>query len=166
MFDPSLATVVEVGPMSAIVSFHEITRDTVRAICLLKVAPEQEQFVAPNALSIAQAHFEPAAWFRAIHAGETPVGFVMLRDRPGEDFVYLWRFMIDAAHQRRGHGDAALRLIIARARARPGTRALTLNYIPGEGSPWPFYQRFGFAPTGAVHDGEIECALALSTPKP
>jgi diamine N-acetyltransferase len=64
--------------VTAEVSLQEITKETVRAICRLQVGPGQDRFVAPNAVSIAQAHFEPKAWFRAIHAGEEPVGFVML----------------------------------------------------------------------------------------
>ena len=62
-----------------IVSLLEVTADTVRAICALQTTEEQKRFVAPNALSIAQAYFEPTASFRAIYAGETPVGFLMRR---------------------------------------------------------------------------------------
>jgi len=36
-----------------------VTADTVRAICALQTTEEQKRFVAPNALSIAQAYFEP-----------------------------------------------------------------------------------------------------------
>ena len=57
------------------VSLREVTADTVRMICRLDVSEEQKHFVAPNAVSIAQAYFEPKAWFRAIYADETPVGF-------------------------------------------------------------------------------------------
>ena len=64
------------------VSRREITADTVREICRLRVAPGQEGFVAPVAESIAEAHFSPLAWFRAVYAGDTPVGFVMLEDDP------------------------------------------------------------------------------------
>ena len=68
------------GSPGAPVSLREITADTVRTICALRVTPAQERLVAPNAVSIAQAHFEPAAWFRAIYAGDEPVGFAMLFD--------------------------------------------------------------------------------------
>ncbi len=66
----------------SVVSFREINAETVRTICRLDVSEEQMHFVAPNAHSIAQAYFEPKAWFRAIYADETPVGFVMLYDDP------------------------------------------------------------------------------------
>jgi hypothetical protein len=39
------------------VSLREITADTVREICRLRVAPGQEGFVAPVAVSIAEAYF-------------------------------------------------------------------------------------------------------------
>jgi diamine N-acetyltransferase len=42
-----------------IASLLEATADTVRAICALQTTEEQKRFVAPNALSIAQAYFEP-----------------------------------------------------------------------------------------------------------
>ena len=48
------------------VELREVTAETVRAICRLTVAAGQDQFVAPNAVSIAEAYFHPTAWFRAI----------------------------------------------------------------------------------------------------
>jgi len=63
------------------VSLREITAETVRTITQLSVAPDQNQFVAPNAVSLAQALFAPEAWYRAIYLGEEPVGFVMLEDQ-------------------------------------------------------------------------------------
>ena len=32
----------------------------------------------------------------------------------------------------------------------------------GEGSPIAFYERYGFRPTGEVHDGEIFLRLAIN----
>src|SRR3712207_2373989 len=44
----------EVGP-EAVVSVREITRETARTVWELKVAPDQERFVAPNLVSLAEA---------------------------------------------------------------------------------------------------------------
>jgi diamine N-acetyltransferase len=55
--------------MTGPVTLRDVTADTVRAICRLQVGPGQERFVASNAVSIAQAYFEPRAWFRAVYAG-------------------------------------------------------------------------------------------------
>ncbi len=63
------------------VTLREITADTVRAVTDLAVAESQRGFVAPNAVSLAQALFAPAAWYRAIYADEALAGFVMLEDQ-------------------------------------------------------------------------------------
>ena len=72
------------------VTLREVTAETVRVICDLKVGPGQERFVAPNAVSIAQAHFSDRAWFRAVYAGESPVGFVMVAEEEKNKRYFLW----------------------------------------------------------------------------
>lgn len=148
------------GP-DAVVTLREITKKTVRSIIDLKVAPEQDNFVAPNAVSIAQAHFEEKAWFRAIYADETPVGFVMLFDDAEKPVYYLWRYMIDAKYQGRGYGRFAINLLIDYVKTRPGAKELLVTYVPGEGSPEKFYEKVGFVNTGVEHDGEWEMKLVL-----
>lgn len=148
------------GP-EAEVSLREITEDTVRAVCALDVAPGQERFVAPNALSIAQAYFSKEAWFRAIYADETPVGFVMLDDPENEEY-FLWRLMIAGEHQGKGYGRRAMELLIEHVRTRPGARELLTSCVPGEGSPEGFYRSLGFEPTGEVDDGELVMRLPIS----
>jgi diamine N-acetyltransferase len=154
------------------VALVEITKGNLRDFLRLKVSAAQEGFVAPNAVSIAQAHFHPEAWFRGIAAGGVAVGFAMLEDwrqcpeiAPDdwrrEPYVYLWRFMIDARFQSLGFGAQAMRLLIAHARSLPGTKAMLLSFVPGEDSPEGFYRRFGFAPTGEVDEGEHVMRLAF-----
>jgi diamine N-acetyltransferase len=144
------------------VTLRDITADTVRQICALEVAPEQRGFVAPNAVSIAQAHFEPNAWFRAVYAGETPVGFVMVYDDPEAGEYFLWRFMIAAEHQGKGYGRQALDRVVEHVRGRPGARTLGSSYVPGETGPGAFYLRYGFVETGEVDDGERVIRLELA----
>jgi len=52
------------------VSLREITSETVRAVTRLSVAESQKGFVAPNAVSLAQALFAPTAWYRAIYLAD------------------------------------------------------------------------------------------------
>ena len=145
------------------VSLREITKETVRSICNL----ETTGFVAPNAVSIAQAYFEPHAWFRAIYADDEPVGFLMLYDDPDDPDgprYYLWRLMIAAEHQRRGYGHRALELLVEHVRGRPGATHLGTSCYPASGGgPERFYRAFGFEPTGEVIDDEIVLQLPLST---
>ena len=146
----------------AVVSLQEVTAATVRQVCKLAVAPKQESYVAPNAVSIAEAHFSPQAWFRAVYADETPVGFVLLYADPGKSDYYLWRFMIDARYQGRGFGERALRLVVEHVRGLPGARELGLSYVPGERAPVGFYRKLGVTETGVEEDGELEMKLAFA----
>lgn len=143
------------------VTLREVTADTLRAVCKLEVAPEQQGFVAPNAFSIAEASFEPKAWFRAVYAGEEPVGFVMLELDDEQDTYFLWRFMIDHRHQGRGHGRAALDLVVEHVRAR-GARQLFSSYVPGDAGPGAFYERYGFVETGEMDEDERVIRLDLA----
>jgi diamine N-acetyltransferase len=144
------------------VSLREVTAETVRAICALDVRPEQRQYVATNALSIAQAYFQPRAWFRAIYAGDTPVGFVMLDDDPEKQEYFLWRLMIDADHQGKGYGRRALDLVVDHVRSRPGARELRSSYVEGDDGPAEFYRSYGFVETGELEGTEVVIRLDLA----
>ena len=146
--------------MAKPVELREITAETVREVTSLAVAPEQDGLVAPNAVSISQAYYEPKAWFRAIAAGEELVGFVMVyRDQEARDF-YVWRFMIDARHQGRGYGRRAMELVLEEAR-RDGVNEVTLHVVPGDESAYSFYVRLGFEDTGEVEHGQVLMRLPL-----
>jgi diamine N-acetyltransferase len=151
----------EVPRIDADVSLREVTGDTVWVVCNLRVSKEQEQFVAPNAFSIAQAHFSPEAWFRAIYADEVPVGFVMLKQVPEKGSYYLWRFMVDERYQKKGYGRRALQLVIEHVRSMPHADELTLSYHKGDGCPQPFYEKLGFRDTGGMISSEYEMKLTL-----
>lgn len=160
MSDDITTTTHDIGP-DATVSLREITKDTVRTIIRFKVAPGQEEFVASNAASIAEAHFSDIAWFRAIYAGETPVGFIMLADDPGKPEYFLWRLMIDARWQGKGYGRRAIQQLLDYVKTRPGATELLVSYVPGDGSPRDFYLKLGFQETGRVEDEEIVLRLPL-----
>jgi len=147
----------------ATVTLREITEETANAIIKLSrtLARGQDKMVAPSAVSIAQAHFSEHAWFRAIYADETPVGFVMLHDDSDKPEYFLWRLMIGGDHQRKGFGRRAMDHVIDYVRTRPGAKELLTSYVPIEGGPEPFYRRLGFVPTGDVHEGEVVIRLEL-----
>jgi len=146
---------------NSIVSLREVTAETVRAICRLEVSEEQKHLVAPNAVSIAQAYFEPKAWFRAIYADDTPVGFVMLYDDPDEPEYFLWRFMIDGHYQKMGFGKHSLDLLAEYVQGRPEAHELKLSCVPGDDGPEPFYRKYGFVLTGRMLDNEAEMSMQL-----
>jgi diamine N-acetyltransferase len=151
----------------SVVTLREITPETSNAILALSVADSQKHLVASNERSIAQAHFEEAAWFRAIYADEEPVGFVMLHDEtlraePREEgYLVLWRMMVDERFQGMGFGWKAMEFIIEHARTRPGVTRLQASWRQEEGNAGDFYRKLGFVPTKVDEDGEQWAALDL-----
>jgi diamine N-acetyltransferase len=153
------------------VTLHELSSANRDDVLALRVTPKQARFVGSvaGALQDAEDYPEAKAWYRAIYDGEEPVGFVMLSwdvtPVPGKIIGpwFLWKLLIDERHQRRGYGHAALRQVVELVRNAGATELLT-SYTTGEGEPWPFYERFGFVPTGERDAaGEIILSLDLST---
>lgn len=138
------------------VTLREVTKENLWDIFALEVAPEQSHYVAPNEMSIAQAYFDrEIAWFRAIYANETPVGFLMLSDDANEQKYFLWRLMVDARYQKLGFAKHALELLFDYVRTRPGAKEILVSYRPGDESPQGFYEKMGFVPTGEMLKDEV-----------
>lgn len=150
------------------VELTEVTKDNVDKVLALRVKPEQSRYVADNARSLAEAYVYPdraRPW--AVCVGDEPVGFLML-DQVGPDHpeapegrasYFLWRLMIAAEHQGRGYGRGAVLALIDRVKKLPDSRGLSTSFVPGDGSPGPFYERLGFKPTGEEEGGEIVVRL-------
>ncbi|MCW2741093.1 MAG: GCN5-related N-acetyltransferase [Blastococcus sp.] len=148
------------SPARGAVHLEPLTPENIPAVCA-RVAPAQESFVEPNAVSVAEAYVHEQAWCRAVRAGTELVGFVMLHDVATGPGSLLWRLMIDARFQGRGFGGQAVHRVIDHVRARPGATQLTVSVHPGEGSPGPFYEALGFLATGERSGGEPVYARPL-----
>lgn len=143
------------------VTLNEISEDTLWSILDLEVTDQQKEYVATNATSIAEAHFSEFAWFRAIYADDEPVGFVLLYIDEEEAEFDLWRMMIDKNHQGKGYGGLALQQVISHVAKYPGAEELTLSYLPGEGNPAPFFEKYGFEDCDEWVDDEKILTLNL-----
>ena len=125
-----------------------------------------------------ESHFEdaiedaiacPRMW--SVHDGDQLVGFVMISDgipaetlAANDDIVgpyFLWRLLIDHRFQGRGYGAATIDAVVEYLRTRPDAEVLLTSCEHGDGSPQPFYLRYGFTLTGEVKWGEDLLALDL-----
>lgn len=161
--------------MSRRVVLRDIVTDADREAALsIRLRPGQDYYASGVADSfddaIIDARAMPRYW--TINDGDHVVGFVMLSDGvPAErlatdaDLVgpyFLWRLLIDHRYQRRGYGTATLDAIVAYLRDRPGADVLYTSAVPGEQTPQPFYERYGFVPTGEIVDDEVVLRLELT----
>lgn len=146
-----------------------VTRDDVRPLIGLKVAPEDQTFVAPNAITLAEAPYETGAYVFVIWAGETRVGMIALLDFTEHDYLeegddaeaaFIWRLMIADELQGQGYGTAALDLACAWARNR-GRPRMFIQAVTTNHGAISLYERCGFVRTGIVSDGEAQLVKAL-----
>jgi diamine N-acetyltransferase len=146
------------------VELRDVTAENRKAVAALELDPMQEDLVASNAESLAEARFDRDARPRAIYAGGRLVGFLMYDagtadDEPREAVIY--RFMIDRRHQGKGYGRAALAKALDEIRTIPQVGKVSIGYIPGNPVAKPFYASFGFVEVGLDEDGEMVAELTL-----
>jgi len=156
------------------IELRDIVTDDQRAAALaLELNPGQDRFVASVGESfedaIAYAHAEPRFW--TVNDGDDVVGFVMISDNiPANRLAadpmlvgpyFLWRLLIDRRYQRQGYGTAAIDAVVEYLRDRPGADLLFVSAGQGQGSPQPFYERYGFVPTGVLVENEVILQLDL-----
>ena len=161
-----MSEVIEKQP--PFIHFRRITCTTLNEVCALSrtLPPDQRGMVADNVVSIAEAHYSPSSWLRAVYADETPIGLIMTHtgsdiedgiDCPG---VFLWRFMIARPYQEKGYERQAPEKLILHLKTM-GIPLLYTSCGQGEGSPEGFYRELGFLPTGDHYDHEIELVLRV-----
>lgn len=153
-----------------LVTLREITDENRAAIIALRVAPEQERFVGSVRDALADAAQYPHAkpWYRAVYAGDEPVGFVMVSwnvSPQPPDIIgpwFLWKLIIDQRYQGRGYGTETVRQVAVLVQAEGATQLLT-SYVGEDGGPAGFYRRLGFVPTQELDgNGEVIVGLDLA----
>ena len=155
------------------IHLQPITPVNWRQAIKLKVAPAQQEFIASNVYSIAQSKFDEidadgSVWRLtplAIYADDTMIGFAMFAlEQTQQLAVYIFRFMIDADQQGKGHGKAAFKLLLAHmlAEAPATTRYFDISYHPDNHVARNLYAKFGFVETGEIIDGEVIAKCEIS----
>ncbi|MEX0320508.1 MAG: GNAT family N-acetyltransferase [Ruegeria sp.] len=150
--------------------FRLLTKDTLRPLAALNVREAQIGFVASNLMTMAQSIFEPGSEIYGIWNDDIPVGLLAIVDmaHPEADLdegddpdgIYIWRLMVDQAHQGRGYGRAALEFVKSLAQER-GRSKLIISVVDEPGGAMPLYKVFGFRPTGRIAHGEVEMSMQL-----
>jgi diamine N-acetyltransferase len=144
------------------ITLRAITRANWRECVSLEPAPEQALFVAPNAVSLAQATYEPEWLPLAIYDEDTMVGFVMYgRNHKDGDKNWIMRLMVDSQYQRRGHGRAAMQEVIRRLRQEPDCDEIAISYEAENVVAERLYLSLGFRKTGEVIYVETVARLNL-----
>ena len=164
------------------INLQKITWDNWEDIIDLKVTDEQDDFIASNEYSLAQAYVamlndkHPPMTF-AICNNEDIVGFTMFyyqseEENDGSDYedkpcYTLLRFMIDKKYQGQGFGKQAMTKVLDYIKGFPHGKAnfVHLSYDPKNEAARMLYKSFGFVETGQFasydEDAEVVAQLAL-----
>lgn len=136
------------------IALKEITPENFWDIIELKVHPQQQEWVLPNAVSIAQAKVQPECIPLAIYSDDQPVGFVMYcLDRDDGEY-WIYRLMIDARFQGKGYGRRAMEQVVASIRRDGSTRKIYLGVHSDGHAAIRLYESLGFVFNGQVFGGE------------
>lgn len=133
-----------------IIHFEPITAKNMDAIVSLKVNKAQKGFIETIVVCLADAtqNAYGIQWHSvAIYAENTLVGFAMY----GSDKnLWLDRFMIDAAHQGRGYGKAALSLLLDHLCNEYNRDEVYLSVFADNILAIFLYKKLGFLFTGEI----------------
>lgn len=143
------------------VTLREINRSNWKECIKLNPGKDQENFVASNTYSLAQAAYEPNFYPLAIYAGEAVVGFVMYGYDPEDNSWGISRLMIDEKEQGKGYGRAALRQVVKLMAEKPGTSQVYISWVPENIKGEKLYLSEGFIKTGDHVHGEVIGRLDL-----
>ena len=140
-----------------------ITEQNYQKILDLSTGAGQEEFVARNVRSLAQAWvFRDRARPYALYEGEEPVGFIMFDWRPEKKWVEIWRLMIDHRFQGKGYGRAAVQKALEFLREGGLFEKVQINYVEENQGAKHLYRSMGFQETGAMEGNEVVMEMDLT----
>ena len=151
------------------IDIRPITADDVVPLHKVTVRADQDRFIAPNTMTIAQARFETGAYDFCIWDGDTRVGLIALIDMAehedrseidAPDAVYVWRLLIGTEFQGKGFGSATIAFTEDWARKR-GRRCVQIQAVEDNAAAVGMYQSLGYALTGKRSGKEVQLEKAL-----
>ncbi|QKE85250.1 GNAT family N-acetyltransferase [Arthrobacter sp. NEB 688] len=128
---------------------------TWRAVAALRVAPEQEAFVAAPLHYLALCAYGGVWSALAASVEDEVVGFLMQGVDDEDGSVWLGGILVDARHQGRGVGRAMVTAALDRWAAQAAGAGFALTYDPANTRAAGLYRSLGFVETGEVDDDEV-----------
>lgn len=146
-------------------SFIKVNSHNVCELSTLKVNWQQQHLIDPNAFWLAEVLADSDSLSFGIYELNVPVGLITVfdprtldeeDDHFQPDCLYLYRLMIDSAHQGRQLGTCAVKFSQQLATIL-GLRGVSLTTMASEeGNALNFYLSLNFSPTGRQLEGETE----------
>ena len=142
------------------VTVEPVGRETWREVAALSVSEEQSRFVAEPAYYLCLCCYGELWHPLAVRAKHEIVGFLMWAIDPDDGSCWLGGILIDRAHQRRGHGRAAVTAAVQLLHEQHGVTEFALSYEPDNEVARGMYRSLGFEETGEREGDEIVARLS------
>lgn len=147
------------------ISLRPITLQNFDEVINLALFDHQNNYLASNCYSIAEASLNPSLRTHAVYGDEQAIGFVMYRRPEHSDakpgIFEIWRFMIAAKVQGLGYGRQTLELLLREICADEATREIRICYAPENESAKRFYASLGFQELAIdPESGDMDAAVA------
>jgi diamine N-acetyltransferase len=134
---------------------RDVTADNWRDVVRIEPREDQGRFVASVAYYLNLCHYGEEWQPLALYLDDEPVGFAMWAYDAGEDSYWIGGLVIDAKHQGKGYGRAAMEAVLDHLAAQPGYREAALSYEPENTVARRLYASLGFVETGERVEDEF-----------
>lgn len=124
-----------------------------------RVNPLDQKWLASNAFSLLQAHYDTDWDCRIIMNGEEAVGFAFYGYWRERDIYLLCRYMIDERFQGKGYGKQALPLVVEQIRRQYGCRDVYVSVSEENTIACKLYSTYGFKKTDMRDEEEFVYVL-------
>ena len=128
----------------------EITAENWIEAVKLKVKEEQENFVASNAVSLAQSKFHTFLECHGFYVNEEMVGFSATGKNPQDGEIWIARFMIGEQFQGKGYGKKGSLKLLEFLKERYECSEIFLDVAPENETAIGLYETIGFKDTGRL----------------
>ena len=146
-------------PDATTVTLVPVDSTTWREVAALAVTPDQQRFVAAPTYYLCLCAYGEVWHPLAVRRGEEVVGFLMWGIDDEDDSCWLGGILVDARHQGRGLGRAAVLAAVHLLAAEGASGGFALSYQPENTRARTLYTSLGFVETGEVSDDEVVARL-------
>ncbi|MCG1010764.1 GNAT family N-acetyltransferase [Salinicoccus sp. ID82-1] len=126
------------------ISIRDINTDNLARVKRIRIKENQENFIETVDECLAEAEIHKEWCPVSIYAGEGIVGFAMYGAFGKNPDVWIDRIIIDASHQGKGYGTAAMQQLMEIVMDKYSVRTVYLSFTSGNHVAQKIYEKLGF----------------------